>query len=257
LLKVAHKGVLFLDEIGELGADEQAMLLRALEEKLFLPLGSDKETGSDFMLIAGTNKDLNAAVHRGQFRDDLLARINLWTFRLPGLRERPEDIEPNIHYELEKFSASAGVRVTFNAEARDKFLAFTTSSEAKWSGNFRDLNSAIQRMATLASGGRISREIVDEEIERLRRQWSQSDDVNDNDLVAELLGIDRAAALDRFDRVQLCDVLRVCRGARSLSDAGRELFAISREKKSNINDADRLRKYLARFSLDWVSVRSK
>src|SRR4029079_9293184 len=97
LLKTANKGVLFLDEIGELGADEQAMLLRALEEKLFLPLGADKETGSDFMLIAGTNKDLNTAVHRGQFRDDLLARINLWTFRLPGLRERLEDIEPNIH----------------------------------------------------------------------------------------------------------------------------------------------------------------
>ncbi len=55
---------------------------------------------SDFQLIAGTNADLPAAVRRGRFREDLLARINLWTFRLPGLRERPEDIEPNLDHEL-------------------------------------------------------------------------------------------------------------------------------------------------------------
>ena len=88
LLRAADGGVLFLDEIGELGTDEQAMLLRAIEEKQFLPLGADREVRSDFQLIAGTNADLPAAVARGRFREDLLARINLWTFRLPGLRER-------------------------------------------------------------------------------------------------------------------------------------------------------------------------
>jgi transcriptional regulatory protein RtcR len=79
VLRVADKGVLFLDEIGELGIDEQAMLLRALEEKTFLPLGSDREAHSDFQLIAGTNQDLFADVREGRFREDLLARINLWT----------------------------------------------------------------------------------------------------------------------------------------------------------------------------------
>jgi transcriptional regulatory protein RtcR len=98
VLRVADKGVLFLDEIGELGIDEQAMLLRALEEKTFLPLGSDREARSDFQLIAGTNQDLLAAVRQGRFREDLLARINLWTFTLPGLRSRPEDIEPNLQF---------------------------------------------------------------------------------------------------------------------------------------------------------------
>src|SRR5204862_3777135 len=78
LLRSADGGVLFLDEIGELGLDEQAMLLRALEEKTFLPLGSDRETQSDFQLIAGTNRDLMAEVNRGLFREDLLCRINLW-----------------------------------------------------------------------------------------------------------------------------------------------------------------------------------
>src|SRR5215213_7674940 len=90
LLRTAHGGLLFLDEIGELGLDEQAMLLRALEEKVFLPLGSDREVRSDFQLIAGTNRDLGARVREGRFRDDLLARINLWTFSLPGLAERRE-----------------------------------------------------------------------------------------------------------------------------------------------------------------------
>ena len=89
LLRAADGGVLFLDEIGELGTDEQAALLRAIEDKQFLPLGADREVRSNFQLIAGTNADLPAAVRRGRFREDLLARINLWTFRLPGLRERP------------------------------------------------------------------------------------------------------------------------------------------------------------------------
>jgi transcriptional regulatory protein RtcR len=79
LLRTADKGVLFLDEVGELGRDEQSMLLRAIEEKRFLPVGADNETGSDFQLICGTNRDLQIRVGQGQFREDLLARINLWT----------------------------------------------------------------------------------------------------------------------------------------------------------------------------------
>ena len=256
LLKAANKGILFLDEIGELGLDEQAMLLRALEEKVFLPMGSDAETGSEFMLIAGTNRDLQAAVQSGRFRDDLLARINLWTFHLPGLRERLEDIEPNIHYELEQISASLGARVTFNKEAREAFLKFTTSPDALWAGNFRDLNSAIVRMATLASGGRISVAIVEEELERLRRQWTLPAGATDGgEWLERVLGAERVAELDRFDRVQLADVLQVCRAARSLSEAGRVLFAETRKQKALANDADRLRKYLARFGLEWNGVK--
>src|SRR6185503_17213673 len=113
LLLSANDGVLFLDEVGELGVEEQAMLLRALEEKRFLPLGSDREVSSDFQLIAGTNRDLAEAVKTGRFRDDLLARINLWTFGIPGLADRREDIEPNLDYELEQFRRRAGTAVAF------------------------------------------------------------------------------------------------------------------------------------------------
>ncbi len=168
LLRAADGGVLFLDEIGELGTDEQAALLRAIEDKQFLPLGADREVRSDFQLIAGTNADLPAAVRRGRFREDLLARINLWTFRLPGLRERPEDIEPNLDHELANCAAVTGVRISMSQEARARFLAFATSAEAIWAGNFRDFNGALVRMATMAPGGRISHEVVQEEIQRLR-----------------------------------------------------------------------------------------
>ncbi len=84
LLREADGGVLFLDEIAELGLDEQAMLLKAIEEKTFFPFGSDKEVHSDFQLIAGTHRNMQKWVDDGRFREDLYARINMWTFALPG-----------------------------------------------------------------------------------------------------------------------------------------------------------------------------
>ncbi len=251
LLRSAHQGLLFLDEIGELGLDEQALLLRALEEKRFPPVGSDKDVESDFQLIAGTNRDLQEAVHVGRFRDDLLARLNLWTYRLPGLSERIEDIEPNLEFELERWSRDQRQRVAFNREARERYLRFATSAKAAWPGNFRDLGASVMRMATLANAGRIQVEAVDEEIARLRRQWRPSEAASP---LNALLG-DAVAELDRFDRVQLEDVVRVCAGANSLSQAGRMLYAVSRTQRSSTNDADRLRKYLSRFGLDWEQVR--
>jgi transcriptional regulatory protein RtcR len=256
LLRRADGGLLFLDEIGELGADEQAMLLRALEEKVFLPVGSDREVRSDFQLIAGTNRDLMDDVRAGRFRDDLLARINLWTFCLPGLRERVEDIEPNLDYELEQFARRTDRRVTFNKQARQRFLAFATAPDAAWTGNFRDLNAAVTRMATLAAGGRIPVEGVDEEIARLRLAWRGAMSGACDDALESVLGADRLADLDRYDRVQLADVVRLCRESRSLSDAGRKLFSASRQRRKKTNDADRLRKYLERFGLSWEHVQS-
>jgi len=255
LLRAADGGILFLDEIGELGADEQAMLLRALEEKTFLPVGSDREVASNFQLIAGTNRDLGKAVGSGEFRDDLFARINLWTFRLPALRQRPEDIEPNVLYELEQFAHREGRNVTFNREARERFLAFAKSAAAVWTGNFRDLNGSIYRMATLAggTGARITLDLVEREIRNLERLWRDAAAGGEmpDTVLEEILPASAVAELDRFDRVQLADVLRVCRESTTLSEAGRTLFAASRQKKKLTNDADRLRKYLARFGIQW------
>jgi len=251
LLRRADGGLLLLDEIGELGLDEQAMLLRAVEEGVFRPMGADGEVRTSFQLIAGTNRDLRALVAEGRFREDLLARIDLWTFRLPGLRERTEDIEPNFDYELARFAERTGERVTASREARTRFLRFAASDEAHWSGNFRDLAGAVARMATLAAGGRISLDVVEDEIVRLRETWARPAASDVGSVLEDVLRPEQLAALDRFDRIQLADVVAVCRSARSLSEAGRALFTVSRARRKATNDADRLRKYLARFGLDW------
>ena len=255
LLRSADKGMLFLDEIGELGLDEQAMLLRAIEEHRFLPLGSDAEVQSDFQLLCGTNRDLAQEVGKGRFRGDLLARINLWTFSLPGLAERNEDLEPNLDYELERFSERRGNRITFNQQSRKRFLDFATSPAARWTANFRELNGAVRRMATLAPAGRITIEVVEDELERLRSSWRTEIADPGSSLLQAVLGVEKTAQLDFFDRVQLAEVLRICRNASTLSEAGRRLFAVSRQGKKSSNDADRLRKYLRRFDLDWEKVR--
>ncbi len=251
LLRKADRGLLFLDEIGELGRDEQAMLLTAIEERRFYPLGADRPVTSDFQLIAGTNRDLAADVRAGRFRDDLLARLAVWTFRIPALRERREDIAPNLDYELDRVSGELGLRVSFARPARDAFLRFAES--APWSANFRDFNAAIRRMATLADGGRISAAGVAAEIARLETGARAAPA---RDRLAELLGAP-AEALDRFDRVQLADVVEVCAASPSLSAAGRALFARSLAQRTSRNDADRLRKYLARFGADFETIQSR
>ncbi len=101
------------DEIGELGLDEQAMLLKAIEEKRFFPLGSDREVESDFLIIAGTHRDF-------------------------------------LDFELERHAREQGQLARFNAQARRRYLTFACSEQASWLGNFRELSASITRMATLA-----------------------------------------------------------------------------------------------------------
>lgn len=259
LLRSAHQGVLFLDEIGELGLDEQAMLLKAVEEKRFYPMGSDREVSSDFQLVAGTHRDLRIDVAQGRFREDLFARINLWSYALPGLAGRPEDIEPNMDHLLARSADETGQMVRFNVEARERYLRFARSPEALWSGNFRDLSASMTRLATLADGGRISTALVDAEIQRMQWLWQRGEAAQPAPAGAgcgldALLPAERLEQMDLFDRMQLEAVLRVCRQSPSLSDAGRRLFDQSRTQRSVVNDADRLRKYLLKFGLKWDDV---
>lgn len=246
LLKSADGGLLFLDEIGELGLDEQAMLLKAIEEKIFYPFGSDTAIKSNFQLIAGTNKDLNNAISAGEFRADLYERINIWHYELPSLAERKEDIEPNIDYELIQYAKEYGQLPRFNKSSRKSYLDFAMSKEAIWKGNFRELNASITRMATLAPQCNIELEQVNQEIHRLRKNWSIPTD--NNSLITE--------PIDEFDRYQLEQVIKTCQQSNSLSEAGRKLFAVSRLNKQCNNDADRLKKYLAKFNLNWEKIKN-
>ena len=246
LLREADGGMLFLDEIAELGLDEQAMLLKAIEEKTFLPFGSDKEVSSHFQLIAGTHRDLLQLVQEGRFREDLYMRINLWSFALPGLAQRREDIAPNVEYELQRFCREQQQQIRFDRDARECYLAFASASEALWPGNFRELSASVTRMATLSEQGRIAKALVDEEINRLKESWYRQPPATFTN-----------QEIDLFDLRQLEAVIDVCRQSVSQSQAGRKLFAVSRQKKSTPNDADRLRKYLARFGLSWEEIQDK
>src|SRR6185295_9252818 len=106
------------------------------------------------------------------------------------------------------------------------------------------------RMATLAPGGRVTIEVANEEIGRLKGAWGEQSNESE-ELLEQLLGAERLKGLDLFDREQLAIVIKVCRNSRTLSEAGRALFTTSRDRKKTVNDADRLRKYLARFGVEW------
>lgn len=177
------------------------------------------------------------------------------------LAERREDIEPNIDYLLRAFGTEHGQMVRFNKEARDLYMRFALSLQARWTGNFRDLSASVMRMATLAEAGRVTIDIVDGEILRLRRLWQHDAETplpsasTPGDAALKRLLAGEAAQLDHFDAVQLQAVIDVCCRSASLSEAGRSLFAVSRQAKRQPNDADRLKKYLARFGLSWEAVR--
>jgi len=254
LLRAANEGLLFLDEIEELGPDEQAMILRALEDQSFYPVGGDTQVKSKFQLIVGTTEDLVQAVAAGKFREDLLARINMWSYALPGLTERREDIAPNLDFELAKFSAANHRKMTFNKEARTAYLKYALSPEAKWTANFRDLAASVTRLCTFATGSRIDLASVEREITRLKTAWRLSGDDDFEKVLLGVLSQEQLAAIDPFDRPGLAHVIETCRTSSSLSDAGRKLYAVSRTQRKTTNDADRLKKYLARFGLDWATL---
>lgn len=253
-LKQANRGILFLDEIGELGLDEQAMLLHAIEEKEFYPVGSDKRVYSDFQLIAGTNQDLQSAIAKGEFREDLLARIDMWAWRLPSLKERIEDFEANLEFELRQYSRLNNKHIRFGNEARKSYLEFAHSEAGIWRANFRDLNSSIKRMATLCQDGRIGASDVNAEIARLQKRWFPAKErVGQLDL-SEYIEPDQLRDIDLFDQLQLKQVIEVCQSSANMADAGRKLFNASRMSKKSVNDSNRLRVYLQKFGLRFSDI---
>lgn len=261
LLKEADQGLLFLDEIGELGLDEQAMLLHAIEEKRFFPMGADNSVTSDFQLIAGTNKDLAKQCLEGLFREDLLARIDLWTYQLPSLKERIEDLEPNIDFELDRYTSRTGDFVRFNNDARKRYLDFGHSAQALWAANFRDLNASIIRMSTLAEGGRINSQIVNDEIKRLQQKWQSANQhpqanslLDPTSIIAPYIGEKAAAKIDHYDQVSLACILQTCKTASSMADAGRKLFNYSRTQKQTVNDSHRVKQILDKYGIGFSEI---
>ena len=250
-LKEADGGVLFLDEIGELPLDTQAMLLKAVEEHKFRPLGGEEDIGSDFQLICGTNRDLRQEVAKGRFRKDLLYRINTWTFTLPGLADRREDIEPNIQYELRQCNEELKYLPTFEPAAKAAFLKFAHAPSTRWEGNFRDLHAAMMRMGTLAKDGKITEPIVQKEIARLQRDASLA---STDELLANLLGPDYQTRFDAIALAQLQYAIPIFKASKSAAEAGRKLFNVSLEQLEKPNFSDRASKFLKEFGLSFKDL---
>ncbi len=144
-LEIASGGTLFLDEIGEMPYPLQAKLLRVLEEKQFYPLGSTKPIKVDFRLITATNKDLELTVKEGNFREDLFYRINVFTIKLPPLRNRGNDIINLAQFFIKKFSRELGKKPpVITDEVKEIFLKYP------WKGNVRELQNVIERACIVA-----------------------------------------------------------------------------------------------------------
>jgi DNA-binding NtrC family response regulator len=154
LLEAADGGTLFLDEIGELPGGLQVKLLRVLETMSFFRVGGRRKVEVDVRLVAATNRDLAAAAERGEFRADLLYRINAGTIRVPALRERREEI-PVL---AQAFLESVGPELRLASEV------FPLLESYRWPGNVRELRNVIERAALLAGDGEITRAEVPREV---------------------------------------------------------------------------------------------
>ncbi len=143
----ADKGVIFLDEIGEIPLTMQAKLLRVLQEREVQRVGSDKPIQVDVRIIAATNRNLGQAVARNEFREDLFYRLNVVTLRVPALRERKEDIPLLAQHFLQRFSEKNRKNIKgFTPQAMDFLL------KHDWPGNVRELENAVERSVILAMG---------------------------------------------------------------------------------------------------------
>lgn len=250
-LREADGGVLFLDGIDALGPDAQSALLQVIETGRYCPVGSEAEVTARFHLIASAACDPGAFLREGRLRPDLHARLSQWVFRLPPLRERRGDIRAHLFKLLDTSERQLGRKTGFNTDALGRYLRFAEDPGMGWPGNLRDLEASAHRMAVLAERGRITMAMVEAEITALCDQWQAAEADGDAALLQSVLP---DVALDAFDRAQLAAVIRLCRESPNLSAAGRRLFAVSRTGKTSQNDADRLRKYLARFGLDWAAI---
>ncbi|HTQ62995.1 MAG TPA: sigma-54 dependent transcriptional regulator [Candidatus Solibacter sp.] len=146
LLEAAQGGTLFLDEIGDMPVDLQAKLLRALQEREVKPVGSTERRHINIRIIAATNRDLEAAIRSGGFRQDLYFRLNVVQIKLPPLRERKSDIQLLVTVFLEKFSDPHGPPRTISDDAMRRLIAYD------WPGNVRELENAIERAVAMGSG---------------------------------------------------------------------------------------------------------
>ncbi|AZB29431.1 sigma-54-dependent transcriptional regulator [Chryseobacterium balustinum] len=150
IFEEANQGTVFLDEIGEMPLDLQAKLLRVLESGEFLKVGDSKPTKTDVRIIAATNRDLETEIEKGNFREDLYYRINIFQIKLPSLRERVTDIELLVNFFLKSFSLKTGKNIISVSPDYLKAL-----KNHPWKGNIRELRNVIERSVILTDSSEL------------------------------------------------------------------------------------------------------
>ena len=152
----AEGGTLFLDEVGNLPYEVQMLLLRALQERRYRPVGSKREISCDVRIVAATNENMEKAIAEGRFREDLYHRLNEFTIEVPPLRECRDDILPLAEFFLEQGCDEMNKRVTgFCAEARKKLQTYG------WPGNVRELKNTIRKAVLLCESDTLKAEDLD------------------------------------------------------------------------------------------------
>jgi two-component system, NtrC family, nitrogen regulation response regulator NtrX len=206
--ELADGGTLFLDEVGDLGADAQAKLLRVLETGVVERVGAEKPVTVDVRVVAATNKDLTKAVPAGQFREDLLFRLNVIPLHIPPLRERSDDIPPLARHFAERQRARLARAVELDPGAIQLLQAYA------WPGNVRELANVIERLAILSSGDRLTADDVTRVLPRDGSPAVTGDDKDGADVAL-------ADALDRYERSLIARALS--RAGGNVAEAARRL----------------------------------
>ena len=213
----ADGGTIFLDEIGNLSYAVQVQLLRALQERKVRPIGSNQEIPINVRLISATNENLRAAIEKGEFREDLYHRINEFSIRIPGLKERPEDLLLFANHFLDLANSELRKEIVgFDRETIQLFQSYA------WPGNLRQMKNVVKYATLLASGRYITRQELPEELlesiskpsttdlslhdethERALILKALAESGNNKTRAAMLLGIDRKTLYNKLKNYQL------------------------------------------------------
>lgn len=193
LFEFAHEGTLFLDEIGELSPHLQAKLLRVLQDGKVRRIGDGHEIAVNVRVLAATNRDLEEMMARGDFREDLYYRLNVFPIRLPALRDRPEDIPFLVQYFLNKFGQQPAKQFTGISAGALRIL-----TKHRWTGNVRELENVIVRAINLVESGEIKPEhiILDDRFTRAEGVSPVEESINS-------VSLKEAAAQAELDALQL------------------------------------------------------
>jgi DNA-binding NtrC family response regulator len=198
LFEVADQGSIFFDEIGTVGVETQAKLLRVLQEREFMRLGGTETIRVDVRIIAATNADLRKLVQENRFREDLFYRLNVINIVLPPLRERKEDIPLLVDHFLKKFAQENG-----RGELRLLPEALKVMMDYDWPGNVRELENAVERAVVLSNGSELGRETLPEQLFHTRPQPAHGFSIEEMDgrsLFDIMEGAERQVILDMLTR---------------------------------------------------------